>query len=361
MSKTAMTLFGGEKQLPSYLSDAFGDEETNLVVAESLPTLTFRGKQFRLKMGGEEHLITRTIDGEVFPAPSIQVVVLDVNPNRSRTFFEGAYVSGENRAPDCWSNDGKVPDPAVPSPCAKTCAACPNSVKGSRITENGKEVSACSTNRKLAVVPAGKLDIEPLLLKVPQTSMWDKDNKENEAEGFFAWDQYVAFLRGRGVPHTAAVVTKIKFDNTEYPKLLFSAVSWVEAKDMARVKELVHSQAVADIITKSDVSKNGDHVEEAPAETPPKKAAEPEPEPEEKPKPRKKAAAKPKPKVEEKPAPEDDGGEDWGSSETPPKTVEATGKGKKVAQTPPIPDTVSPESVAGLADLAASWDDVDED
>lgn len=364
MSKTGLTLFN-ETQLPSYLADAFSDEETNLVVTESIPTLTFRGKQFRIRIGGEEHLLQRrTEDGESYPVPSIMMIVLDVNPNRSRTYFEGAYVSGENRAPDCWSNDGKVPDPTVAQPQASTCAACPKSVKGSRITDNGKEVSACTTNRKLAVIPHNKLDMEPLLLKVPQTSMWDKDNKENESQGYFAWDQYVAFLRGRGVPHTAAVITKIKFDNTEYPKLLFSAVGWVDGNDMPKVKELVHSQAVADIINKSDVAKNGDHAPETEPQS-----AEPAPKPEPKPEPEAKPAAKPasrkKAKPAPKPAPEpeanDDDDTDWGGAATPePKTVEAAGKGKKVAQTPAIPPTTEEAKISGLADLAASWDDVDD-
>jgi hypothetical protein len=364
-NNTKLTLFNSP-QLPSYLADAFSDEETNLVVAESIPTLTFRGKQFRIRIGGEEHLLQRTVDGELYPVPSIKVIVLDVNPNRSRTFFEGAYVSGENRAPDCWSNDGKEPDPTVAQPQAKTCAACPKSVKGSRITDNGKEVSACTTNRKLAVIPWNKLDMEPLLLKVPQTSMWDKDNKENEAQGFFAWDQYVAFLRGRGVPHTAAVVTQIKFDNTEYPKLLFSAHSWVEGTDMATVKELVHSQAVADIINKSDVAKNGDHAPETEpqsADAAPKPEPKPEPEVKPAPKPASRKKAKPAPKPAPEPDTSDDDGDDtdWGGAATPePKTVEAAGKGKKVAQTPAIPPTTEEAKISGLADLAASWDDVDD-
>ena len=52
---------------------------------------------------------------------------------------------------------------------------------------------------------------------------------------------------------------------------------------------------------------------------------------------------------------------DWGgASEPAPKTVEAAGKGKKVAQTPAIPPTTEEAKISGLADLAASWDDVDD-
>lgn len=301
---TALTVL--DSGVPAHLSSAFNDLPTNIVSKDNIPSLSFRGSKWRLKINGEETVLSKTIDDEEVPIPTIQVIVLGVHANRSRNFFEGSFVEGENKQPTCWSTNGVTPDSDVTSPCAKTCASCPNSVKGSKISENGKEMTACATLRRLVVVPSSRLDsTPPLLLKVPQTSMWDKDNKDEEAKGFYAWDQYVAFLRARGVPHTAAVVTKIKFDQkTAYPKLLFSAVGWVSDDKAGKVKELVLSKGVKDLLegvhnavpettTSSDDDDDG-FESQTPAVTETKPAA------------KKRAAPKQKPVVEKAPVVEDD-------------------------------------------------------
>jgi hypothetical protein len=65
--------------------------------------------------------------------------------------------------------------------------------------------------------------------------MWDKDNKENENAGFYAFDQFMDFIKTKGVDHTARVIMKIKFDSrTSYPKLLFKAHAWTPAEAVAR-------------------------------------------------------------------------------------------------------------------------------
>lgn len=247
-----LTLFGGQSGLPAHLAEAFGDEDTNLIVREAVPALTFRGGTWRLKKDGEETVITKPDeDGDAIPVSTVQMIVVGVNQARSRIYFgEDDYVEGESQAPVCWSSNGVAPDSDVESPCARTCASCPWSVKGSKITQNDKEVTACATLKRLAVVPAGKVSMGAMLLKLPQTSVWDKAAKEQADKGFFAWDQYVAYLKARGVKHTAQVVTKIKFDpNVSYPKLLFAAAKFVDADKIEVVKELVSSVAVKEMVT----------------------------------------------------------------------------------------------------------------
>lgn len=249
MTTTAMTLFSNPAAMPAHVASAFGEIE-NIVARETTPALTFRGKTWRLRINGEEQIVNRIVDGEAMPAQTVQVVVLNLNPKRSRLFYEGVYTEGSTASPRCWSSNGDTPDADCHAPCAKTCASCPNSVKGSKITPNGKEVSACGSVKRLVVVPIGALDMEPLLLKVPQTSMWDKNNAEAEAKGYFAWDQYADFLRQRGVKHTAAVVTRIRFDpNVAYPKLLFTAARWLDDAETAQVVPLVTSEAVTRLLS----------------------------------------------------------------------------------------------------------------
>lgn len=249
---TSVTLFDNKTAVavPDYIANR---EVTNsdVVAYESIHSITFRGSKWRLKKGDEEVLLTKTIDGEKIPVPSISVIVVGANPKRSRTYFEGNFVEGENRSPNCWSTKGDVPDPDVTDKQASTCDSCKWSVKGSRVSENGKDVMACQYSKRLAVVPIGLISTaeNPFLLKVPQTSLWDKDNKEAEAQQKFAWDQYIKFLKNRNVQELRTIVTRITFDpNPAYPKLQFQALRWATAEEIAAADALLGNETTQAII-----------------------------------------------------------------------------------------------------------------
>lgn len=244
-----MQVFLGGSVRPAHVAEAFS-EDSNIKEKISIPSMSIAGKKFSMKISGETTILTRPDPdtGETVNLPFINVVVVGMNPNRSRTFFAKPYVDGENQQPACYSSDGKTPDKDVKAPCAATCASCPNSVKGSRIKE-GREGYACSSIRRLAIWPAAmlsntELKLPVLQLTLPMTSIWDKENKKNDAEMWFAWDNYVDDLRARGVKHTGEVVTRIKFDNSDYPKLLFKAVRWLDDADHAKFGELTKVRAV---------------------------------------------------------------------------------------------------------------------
>ena len=251
----AATSIGGLAR-PAHLDAAFG--EGNIREKISIPSLTIAGKKFTMKVDGEAKILTKTDTdtGEQVNLQFVNVVVVDMNPNRSRTYFARAYVPGENQMPECYSSDGKKPDADVKTPCAATCAACPNSVKGSKIS-NGKELYACDTKKRLAVWPEAMLrnpalGIPPLQMILPITSIWDKTNPKNDSEGWFAWDNYVADIRAKGVKHTAEIITRIKFDNTEHPKLLFKAVRYLDDAEHAQFNEIA---AVKSVMGTEDVTK----------------------------------------------------------------------------------------------------------
>jgi len=84
------------------------------------------------------------------------------------------------------------------------------------------------------------------------------------------------FLKRKGVAHTAAVVTKIKFDaRTAYPKLLFGAHGWTPQTDTANIKtQLAAKDVLERLLHAADLIATAP---EAPApeafEAPPAKAA----------------------------------------------------------------------------------------
>lgn len=249
MSTQIIPFNDGSAVAPAYASAVFG-EESNIGPKASIPSLSFKGKVWRIAIGGDDTVMTRkNADGEDEPTPVIKVVVLNFLKPRSRTYYEGAYEEGKAVAPRCSSIDGVTPDAAISEPMAPTCASCPMSAKGSKVSDNGKAMTACAQGKRLVVTPASKLDFQPLLLRLAPTSIWDKDNAENEAKGWFAWDQYVDWLRGKGVSNTATVITSIKFDQrVAYPKLLFKGTGWLDEAGMKVTAGIWNTPAVTDIL-----------------------------------------------------------------------------------------------------------------
>lgn len=229
------------------MSALFG--ASNMGVGESIPQLSVKGKVWKIiKDGNETALMTKGEDGEEYPTPTVKVVILDTTPGRSRTFYEGSFVEGSGAKPTCHSYDGIKPASDVEAAQYATCAACPQAIKGSKITDQGNATTACSPNKLLAVVPSNKLDFDVLRLRLAITSLYDKDNPE-EAKGWHAYDQYVKYLKSRGVTHTAMVETSIKFSsNVAFPKLLFKASGMLSKSAMMEAAKRVTSPEVREIL-----------------------------------------------------------------------------------------------------------------
>lgn len=249
MSK-ALTIFDSTAPaVPSYVDDMFGDDK-NITDRVTVPALSYEGKVWTMSVNGEKTKVTkRNDDGDMEPVSTMRVVVLDYAKRRGRAYYEGAYDPAKPGSPLCWSDDGVKPHPSVAAPKCGTCDGCPMAVKGSKITEQGKAVTACSQHRMIVVVPAGKLDFTPMRMKLAITSDWDKNSPELEQQGWFAFNNYTDFLRTKNVPHTAAIVTKMKFDpNVPYPKVMFSPDRWLEKNELATIAPVIKSDAVKGLL-----------------------------------------------------------------------------------------------------------------
>jgi hypothetical protein len=235
-------------QVPAHLQDL--NEEGNIQDRIQVPSLSYEGKVWSIVVNGEKtQLVKLDADGDEVPLAIMRVVVLDYQQRRGRSYYEGSYDPSNAGKPVCFSDDGVKPHPSSEKMQASACDGCPMAVKGSRISESGKQVSACSQHRVLAVVPAHKMDMEPLRMKIAVTSDYDKEN-DLEAKGWLAFQQYRDFLKARGINHTAMLVTKMRFDpGVAYPKVLFSPDRWVEADEKAIVNPKVKSDEVAKILS----------------------------------------------------------------------------------------------------------------
>jgi len=329
-----------QQQLPAHLQDMFGDE-SNIEAGAKINALSIRGKVFRIVYEGEEKAITKYNEetGDREPVSTVNVIVLNQGPFGARVLHTGNYSADNNEGPKCFSLDGKTPDPAASEPQARTCAECPHAVKGSKVTPNGTLTTACSLQRRLAVVPAHKPDFAPLLLRLAATSAYDPDTKGAE-NGWMAWRQYLDFLNARGVRHTAQLVTKLRFDpNAEHPKLLFKPERFLDEDEAKIVAKNMKSEPVAEML----FAKEG--------------AVAPEP------------VAEPA-KIDPKPEPEEESTDDWGEEEAAPapKPKKKKVTKKKVAKKPaeaeeeealerkPVSNKAPEKSGSGVDALLDDWD-----
>jgi hypothetical protein len=100
--------------------------------------------------------------------------------------------------------------------------------------------------------------------------MWDKEN--DPSSGWYAWDQYVDFLRQNGCKHTAEVSTTVKFDaNTAYPKLLFKVAGWIPDEKEAMLRKVMADPSIPKLL--NAMAEVVEHPESVPAEPTPASAA----------------------------------------------------------------------------------------
>lgn len=232
----------------------FYEEESNITARETVPSLGYEGKVWSVSMNGsKQNLERKNADGDMEAIQIAKVIILDAAKERGRAYYPGTYDPKKVSMPKCWSRDGGAPDSNVKleDRQAAVCNECPMSKKGSRQSDNGKSVTACSEHRMLAVQIYNKdLSYPPLRMKIAVTSDWDGQSPDLEAEGWFGFKNFLDYLRKKGVPHTAMIRTKMKFDpGAAYPKIKFGVDDWLTTEQIAKLTPTVKSTEVRDLIT----------------------------------------------------------------------------------------------------------------
>jgi len=223
--------------LPAHLK---GKTKTNNLFAAAVsvggfPVISIKGKVFHIQRGDVRELVTKTgTDDE--PAPSLEVVILSVNPNKSKVYYNTGFIEGSVAKPTCYSNNGVEPAADAEEQQSKKCNICPHNQWGSRITDSGGKGKACGDSMRLCVSAAGMIN-DPMLLRVPAATL--------KTLGLYGTQ-----LSKRGV-EPQYVVTKVGFDyNVAHPALTFKAVRFVEESELALVEDtLVEESELIDQIT----------------------------------------------------------------------------------------------------------------
>ena len=264
--------------VPAFARAANGKGSIAAALSVSFPVIRYKGKVWSMsKADGDREKIMREIDGEMQPAPYIDVVILDVGPSADRklnakVWYAKAFVEGdEPAAPDCSSDDGITPRADSKNKQSDNCATCPKNVWGSGKEGKGRE---CGDSKRLAVATADNLKA-PMLLTVPAGSLG----------GF---NEYLNWLLKKGVEVCYATVTRIGFDyDAAHPKLTFKAIGWVsedptpylenEQIDFIVGRKALPAREHADDIPgdKPAFAKKAEKPAEPAAEAPKKSAAKP--------------------------------------------------------------------------------------
>lgn len=199
-----------------------------------VPHISIKSSRFRLISAGGEEVLVNSLN--------LDVICVEANQYISKVFYAGAYdPNGEDKAPDCFSDNSFAPSASCTSPQAKTCAVCPNNAWGSKISKtSGKGVKACADVKKVAVILADNPDGPVYLLRIPPASLKN-------------FGEYIGALDKHSIP-ASLVITRLTFDpQASHPKLMF-APAWLDGGQMPYINE-AQAAAIEDVLGTDEVDK----------------------------------------------------------------------------------------------------------
>lgn len=164
---------------------------------------------FKRIVGGEQ--IGKAVPHE------INIIVVDMLKEVSREYYASDYdPDGRASLPDCWSPDGRTPDPKAPNRQGSGCASCGMNIDGSGSKGRGK---ACRFKRRIAVLVEGDPTGDIYQMSFAAKSLFGK-GVGNE----HPFESYCNYLKANGeAPDT--VVTKVMYDlDADTLTLKFKAV-----------------------------------------------------------------------------------------------------------------------------------------
>ena len=205
-----ITIFEESSNLPTVKRESRRMDRMSSGSGSSMRAIRLsNGRTFKRIVSGEQ--IGKAVPNQ------LDVIIVDWLAEPSRKFYAGAYdPNAKATLPDCWSNDGVVPEAGAKNKQGSTCAACPKNVKGSGSNGKGK---ACRYERRLAILVAGDPSGDVYQIAIPGASLFS-DNDGN-IYGFGGYKKFL-FANDEALD---TVVTRIIYDTeADTAKVGFKAV-----------------------------------------------------------------------------------------------------------------------------------------
>jgi hypothetical protein len=142
----------------------------------------------------------------------LNVIVINALPKVSRQFYATAFdPDAAPTLPDCWSNQGDVPDAKAANPQSASCATCPQNIDGSGTNGKGR---ACRFNRRVAVLLENDMSGDIYQFNIPAKSLFGKGVGNTHP-----FESYIKFLPANG-ESIDRIITQIAFDENETADVL---------------------------------------------------------------------------------------------------------------------------------------------
>jgi hypothetical protein len=142
----------------------------------------------------------------------LNVIVINALPKVSRQFYATAFdPDAAPTLPDCWSNQGDVPDPKAANAQSTSCATCPQNIDGSGTNGKGR---ACRFNRRIAVLLENDMSGDIYQFNIPAKSLFGKGVGNTHP-----FESYIKFLPANG-ESIDRIITQIAFDENETADVL---------------------------------------------------------------------------------------------------------------------------------------------
>lgn len=179
----------------------------------------------------------------------IDACIIDVNEHLSRVYFVGAYdPNAEGVRPDCFSDNGVGPSVTASAPQALSCTpdptgqfGCKWAVWGSKISQLGKKIPACSQKQKVALLIPGYNIV--FLLAIPPNSHGPLR-------------EYTEHCKGHGI-NMADVLTRIYFKADEVGTLCFQGLAYIDEPTAELRQAAWNEKKTNSLVGRTDVPRPG--------------------------------------------------------------------------------------------------------
>ena len=223
------------QELPDFLKTAGVSELTKQLAGKSgVKRIVPKNGIFNKVVGGEN---MGKVKGD------LNVIVVNAAPDVGRIFYAKQWSpDAEPTAPDCFSNDGKAPDPKATNPQASRCMDCQKNIKGS-----GQGTSkACRYSRRIAVLLEEDFGTS-LEGEVYQLNLASKSLFGDGGDKTYTFENYTKYLSSNG-KSIDYVVTRVSFnENNDNQSVLFNPVRYInhtEHEVSRRVAGLEHTKSL---------------------------------------------------------------------------------------------------------------------
>lgn len=209
----------------------FKDKIKGNLGSQQPPMISRDGNVFTLRdAAGNERPSVHTLD----------IVMIDGNANKSRIYRENRdYNKNDPTPPDCFSDNGEAPSMMALKPQSDSCHTCPWAKRGSATSKvDGKPISACADNQKLAVIVAGD----------PARMVFQLLITPGNLSGFRA---YMKTLEGHKY-EPEEVVTRLSFVPKSMGVLQFEPVSEVDEDTKVFIANVAGTQQIKYVTGEDD-------------------------------------------------------------------------------------------------------------